>query len=148
MEVERNLQDAMRVAKNLMISPKVVPGGGATEMAIARGLEDYSANVAGVHRMPFLAVAKALEVIPRTLLENCGADVVRQITALRAKHASKGDNQKLGVNGITGKLARMDEIGVWDSFEVKIQTIKTAIESSCMLLRIDDIVSGLTRSQE
>eukprot|EP00940_MAST-03C_sp_MAST-3C-sp2_P001509 g1509.t1 len=148
MEVERNLQDAMRVAKNLMISPKVVPGGGATEMAIARELEDHSSNIAGVHRMPFLAVAKALEVIPRTLLENCGADVVRQITALRAKHASKGDNRNLGVDGVSGKICLMNEVGIWDSFEVKIQTIKTAIESSCMLLRIDDIVSGLTKTQD
>eukprot|EP00938_MAST-03A_sp_MAST-3A-sp1_P007256 g7256.t1 len=148
MEVERNLQDAMRVAKNLMVSPKLVPGGGATEMAIARGLEDYASNIAGVTRNPYLAVAKALEVIPRTLLENCGADVVRQLTALRAKHATKGENQSLGVNGVTGKLERMDKIGIWDSYEVKVQTIKTAIESSCMLLRIDDIVSGLSRTAQ
>ena len=37
----------------------------------------------------------------------------------------------------------MRELGVWDTFEVKTQTMKTAIESACMLLRIDDIVSGL-----
>ena len=87
-------------------------------------------------------------MIPRTLLENCGADVVRQLTALRAKHATKSENQNLGVNGVTGKLTRMDKLGIWDSYEVKIQTIKTAIESSCMLLRIDDIVSGLSRTAQ
>jgi len=145
MEVERNLQDAMRVAKNLMVSPKLVPGGGAIEMAVSQALMQHSTNITDVHQLPFKAVAKALEVIPRTLLENCGADVVRQITKLRAKHVN-GQNPNMGVDGTTGKLTDMAKLGVWDSYEVKVQTIKTAIESSCMLLRIDDIVSGLSKT--
>ena len=36
MEVERNLQDAMQVARNVMVNPKLLPGGGAVEMAVAR----------------------------------------------------------------------------------------------------------------
>ena len=35
MEVERNLQDAMNVARNVMVDARLVPGGGATEMAVA-----------------------------------------------------------------------------------------------------------------
>ena len=41
----------------------------------------------------------------------------------------------------------MRELGVWDTFEVKTQTMKTAIESAGMLLRIDDIVSGMQQSK-
>lgn len=37
-EVERNLQDAMGVARNIYLDPRLVPGGGAVEMAISRGL--------------------------------------------------------------------------------------------------------------
>lgn len=33
-EVERNLQDAMAVARNVMLEPRLVPGGGAVEMAL------------------------------------------------------------------------------------------------------------------
>lgn len=33
-EVERNLQDAMNSARNVMIEPLLVPGGGAVEMAL------------------------------------------------------------------------------------------------------------------
>ena len=32
-------------------------------------------------------------------------------------------------------------------YNVKSQTFKTAIEASCMLLRIDDIVSGIKKKQ-
>ncbi len=35
----------------------------------------------------FYTVGYALEVIPKTLATNCGMDVVRIITELRAKHA-------------------------------------------------------------
>jgi len=34
-EIERNLIDAMNVARNILIDPRALPGGGATEMAIA-----------------------------------------------------------------------------------------------------------------
>lgn len=36
METERNLQDALHVARNIMLNPKIVPGGGATEIAISQ----------------------------------------------------------------------------------------------------------------
>jgi T-complex protein 1 subunit gamma len=36
-EVERNLQDAMQVARNVVFEPKLLPGGGAIEMALSVG---------------------------------------------------------------------------------------------------------------
>ena len=44
-EVERNLHDAMGVARNVAIDPRLVPGGGAVEMAVSRGLNDKAAAV-------------------------------------------------------------------------------------------------------
>jgi len=37
-EVERNLADAMHVVKNIILDPRMVPGGGAFEMAVSQGL--------------------------------------------------------------------------------------------------------------
>lgn len=34
-QVERNLHDAMNVARNVITDPRLVPGGGACEMALA-----------------------------------------------------------------------------------------------------------------
>jgi len=44
-------------------------------------------------------------------------------------------------------MANMSEVEIWDPVSVKIQTFKTAIESACMLLRIDDIVSGIKKDK-
>jgi len=42
----------------------------------------------------------------------------------------------------------MKEAEIWDPVEVKNQSFKTAIESACMLLRIDDIVSGIKKQPD
>ena len=143
-EIERNLHDAMGVARNVVFEPKLLPGGGATEMAISQGLREAAKSVEGVEQWPFRAVAQAMEVIPRTLAQNCGADTIRLLTELRAKKVG-GKNPSLGIDGINGKIADMS--GVFDPYAVKTQTIKTAVEAACMLLRIDEIVSGLSKGK-
>jgi T-complex protein 1 subunit gamma len=83
------------------------------------------------------------------LAQNCGADVVRVLTELRARHAAAdGSGLMFGINGNTGKIENMKEAEIWDPVAVKIQTFKTAIESACMLLRIDDIVSGIKKQPD
>lgn len=136
-EIERNLQDAMQVVRNVVYNPKLLPGGGATEMALAVALRKEGQTVQGIQQGPFMAVGDALEVIPRTLAQNCGVSVIRTITELRAKHASAAAESKMctvGVNGVTGDLVDMHELGIWEPFSVKVQTIKTAIENACMIL--------------
>lgn len=142
-EIERNLHDAMEVVRNVVYDPKLLPGGGATEMAVSMGLRRAGLKVEGVQQRPFLVVGEAMEVIPRTLAQNCGVSVIRTVTQLRAKHAAScdeaaksGEKKKCnwGINGTSGELVDMDVHGIWEPFSVKVQTIKTAIESACMIL--------------
>merc|ERR1712004_111413 len=142
-EVERNLQDALNVARNLYQEPALVPGGGATEMEVAHLFTQKAKTLKGVIQWPYKAVASGLEVIPRTLAQNCGANTIRTLTALRAKHANEEEkNVNWGINGESGELADMSALGIWEPLSVKLQVYKTAIETAILLLRIDDIVSG------
>merc|ERR1719245_2636539 len=146
-EVERNLQDAIHVARNIFLNPFVVPGGGATEMEIAHLLTEKSKNLKGVVQWPYRALASALEVIPRTLAQNCGANTIRTLTTLRAKHA-EGNNSTFGVNGLSGKIEDMKQLGIYEPLAVKLQVYKTAVETAILLLRIDDIVSGSKKKDD
>lgn len=145
-EVERNLQDAMGVARNILKNPKLVPGGGASELTVSAALKQKSSSVEGIEKWPYEAAAIAFEAIPRTLAQNCGVNVIRTMTALQGKHAN-GENSWTGIDGNTGEISDMKEKKIWDAYNVKAQTYKTAIEASCMLLRIDDIVSGIKEKQ-
>jgi len=59
-------------------------------------LNEKAKSITGVHQWPYRAVARALEVIPRTLIQNCGASTIRTLTALRVSgscyHLYIGDN--------------------------------------------------------
>ncbi|BHF59607.1 T-complex protein 1 subunit gamma [Sparganum proliferum] len=149
-EIERNLNDAMSVVRSVGMEQRLVPGGGALEMALAQELSQKAkTSVSGIQQVAYLAVAQALEVIPRTLAQNCGANVLRQITELRAYHAiDPAKNWTMGVDGETGQLVDMKTLGVWDPVAVKSQTFKTAIETAILLLRIDDIVSGTKKASD
>jgi len=146
-EIERNLGDAMNIVRTIMMDPRVVPGGGAIEMTLANRLIENSKIQDPMIANAYKAAGQSLEIISRTLLENCGADIIRVQTQLRAKHAG-GANVNWGIDGEKGVLADMAELGVWEPIAVKAQTIKTAIESASMLLRIDEIVSGTRRPDE
>ncbi|KAF5270221.1 hypothetical protein FQA39_LY08435 [Lamprigera yunnana] len=144
-ETERNLQDAMQVARNIVLNPRLVPGGGAIEMALAHQLLQKATHG------PYRALAHALEIIPRTLAQNCGANTIRTLTALRAKHAAHSDSSKpccWGIDGESGNLVEEGPEGVWEPLTVKLQVYKTAVETAILLLRIDDIVSGSKKQGE
>ena len=145
-EIERNLTDAMSVAKNIIFHPQLSPGGGATEMAVSVRLNQRSKNIEGVAQWPYRAIAEAMEVIPRTLIQNSGSSkILPALSELGAKHAE--GQHTFGVDGDTGKIVDMKELAVWEPKAVKLQSIKTAVESACLLLRVDDICSAKSAKQ-
>ncbi|CCM03815.1 uncharacterized protein FIBRA_05964 [Fibroporia radiculosa] len=145
-EIDRNLADAMAVARNVVFNPILAPGGGATEMAISVGLHAKARSITGVEGWPFRAVADAMEVIPRTLVQNSGGNAIRVLTELRAKHAS--GESSWGIDGETGKIVDMKSYGLYESASVKIQTLKTAVEAARVLLRVDDVVQATRKDRD
>ena len=77
----------MSVARNVIFNPTLAPGGGATEMAVSVGLHAKARSIVGVEGWPFRAVADAMEVIPRTLVQNGGGNAIRVLTELRVRNA-------------------------------------------------------------
>ena len=47
-EIERNLHDALGVARNVVLNPKLVPGGGALEMELACRMMEKANHVEGI----------------------------------------------------------------------------------------------------
>ena len=56
------------MARNILLDPRLCPGGGASEMTISQALREKSKAIEGVEQWPYIAVANALEVIPRLAL--------------------------------------------------------------------------------
>lgn len=45
------IQDAMSVARNILKNPKLVPGGGATELTVSATLKQKSSSVEGIEKV-------------------------------------------------------------------------------------------------
>ncbi|KAJ7690750.1 chaperonin Cpn60/TCP-1 family [Mycena rosella] len=113
-EIDRNLVDAMSVARNIVLNPMLAPGGGATEMAISVGLQAKARSIVGVEGWPYRAVADAMEVIPRTLVQNSGGNVIRVLTELRIqtfKTAIEAARMLLRVDNVVQAVQKDKEQG-------------------------------------
>lgn len=141
--VERAIDDALRVVKCVVENGKIVAGGGASEIEVALELRSYASSIGGREQMAIKAFADALDEIPRTIARNAGLDAIDSIVNLRAKHA---ENKNAGLNIQTGTAEDMFEKGVVDPLRVKVDSIKAGSEAAQMILRIDDILRAQSSS--
>jgi chaperonin GroEL (HSP60 family) len=140
-EAERVITDALSVISDVTENNKIVAGGGAIEVEIAKELRNYSTKVGGRQQLAVEAFADAVEIIPRTLAENGGLEAIDILIELRQVHDKK-DGKHIGINVFTGKLQNSVENGIIEPIVVKEQAIKSAAESAAMILRVDDVITA------
>ncbi|MHC1598709.1 MAG: thermosome subunit alpha [Candidatus Methanofastidiosia archaeon] len=138
--VERALDDAIGVVASVIEDGTILAGGGASDMELAKGLRDVADKYSGREQLAIKAFSDALEIIPRTLAENAGLDPIDLLVELRSRHESGGKN--VGIDVFTGKASDMFEAGVIEPMRIKEQAIKSASESTIMILRIDDVIAA------
>ncbi len=139
-EAERSVHDALCVVRDIVEEPKVLAGGGAPELEIARTLKKYAETLPGREQLAVKSFAEALEAIPTTLTENAGLDPIDILSELRAKH-EKGETWA-GIEVHSGKVQDMREAGVFEPISVKKQVIKSATEAASMILKVDDVIAA------
>lgn len=139
-EMERNLHDGISVARIAISSQGLIPGGGATDMAISNNLINKSRIFKNNNFYIYRAIASSLEIIPRTLVENCGVNVIKKIVELKGNQENKFCNY--GIEGRGGNIIDCRKIGLFELPEVKINAYKVAFENASILLKIDKILKG------
>ena len=138
-EVDRSIHDSLMVVKDVIEKPSIVTGGGSAEAYLAGQLNEWADSFDGRESLAIKQYAEALEAIPLTIAENAGMDPINTIISLRAKQNSgkKGS----GINAREGKIGDMYSLNIVEPLVVKEQIIKSATETACMILRIDDVIA-------
>ena len=140
-EVERCFADALGVACQLLEEPMLLPGGGATQVALARHLRRQAESIPGREQLAVEAYADALEVIPRTLAENAGLDPLDTLLRVVAQQAAGGEGaSNIGVDVITKQPSNMLNQGVVEPLRITRQVLAGATEAALSVLRIDDVL--------
>jgi T-complex protein 1 subunit gamma len=80
LELFRILDDTLKVGRNLLSMPALGPGGGASEVGISVFLRKRAGELDSIEQLAYGAAPLAFEVIPRTLIQNCGKSPMKVLT--------------------------------------------------------------------
>ncbi|MFW9956686.1 MAG: thermosome subunit alpha [Candidatus Odinarchaeota archaeon] len=139
-EVDRALNDALYVVRDVVMHPQVTYGGGALASEISKQLRNYASTLEGREQYAVNAFADAVESLPTTLAENAGLDPIDVIVNLRKSHTD--GHTFHGINLISGKVDDMKKARVVEAAIVNKQIVMSAAEAAQMILKIDDVISS------
>ncbi len=148
-EAERAIHDALMVMKDVFEDRRIVPGAGATEVAIALYLEDWAqkdGSLSGKEKEAIIEFANALLGIPKTLIENMGGDTIELLGELRKRNANEPG--KWGFNAINGEIVNVWERKLVDPYKVKRYILSTGSDAAITILRIDDVIASKPKKEE
>lgn len=141
-EMERSLHDSLSSVKRTLESGYVVPGGGAVETSLSVYLENFATTLGSREQLAIAEFSSALLIIPKTLAVNAAKDASELVAKLCAYHAASQNDMKknyrtCGLNLLEGKIQDNVKAGVLEPSISKIRSLKSAVEASIAILRID-----------
>jgi len=139
-EIERAMTDAVGDVASALKTGLVVGGAGAPEIELSMALRRYANSLSGREQLAVEAFANAMEVIPKTLVENAGLDPIDTMTDLRSAHSKK--QKWAGIDVFSGKVMDAWKRGVIEPLKIKTQAVSSAAEVAVMVLRIDDVIAS------
>ena len=145
-EAERSLHDALAVISQTVKEPRVTYGGGCVEMFMANAVDDQAKLTKGKKAIAVESFAHALRQLPTILADNAGYDSSDLVAQLRAAHYAGQNN--MGLDMQEGKIASMEDLGVYESYKLKRQVVLSASEAAEMILRVDDILRSTPRKRD
>ncbi|KAJ1884567.1 T-complex protein 1 subunit theta, partial [Kickxella alabastrina] len=154
-DAERAVDDGVNVVKALTKDPRLVPGGCAAEMELARLVQDAADRTAGINQHAMKAFAQALEVFARTMGDNAGVDSTALVAKLIAAHHAKAKTTvagaligpSIGVDVDCDHEPRLVDAlaqGILDPLAVKSWGLTYATQAALTVLQVDQIVMAKT----
>lgn len=145
-EAQRSIHDVLCVLSRVVKEPRIVYGGGSSEMLMADAVEKLAHKTMGKQQFAMESFASALRSLPTIIADNGGYDSSELIPKLRALH-TKGEFSK-GINMNKGIVADMADLKINESLAVKRQALISAAEAAEMILRVDNILKSAPRRRQ
>lgn len=145
-EAERSLHDALCILTATVKDPRIIYGGGCTEVLMAQAIDRQVESTPGKKALAMSAFARALRQLPAIVADNGGYDSAELVTQLRAAHAA--GKSSYGLDMYNGTIGDMEDLGVAEAFKSKLCVLMSASEAAEMILRVDDIIKCAPRQRE
>jgi len=139
-DIERAVDDGVNVFKGLCKDGHLTPGGGATEIELARQVSQWAETHPGLEQYSINKFGEALEIIPRVLAENSGVKPKEVISKLYAAHSEGNKNMGFDIDGESGEIKDCAEGNILDLMIAKKWALKYATNAAATVLRVDQII--------
>lgn len=137
-EIVGAVDDAIDLVAMAVMDGQVVPGAGATAMAVAADLREYAPSVAAREQLAIEAFAESLEDLVGALARECGLDPLDAVSRLRAAQRRSGPSTGLDPTGADPVDAWA--AGVVEPRRVFSQALETARLVAEQLLMTDAVL--------
>lgn len=139
-QLESTMSDAVEVVAQVAYDGRVLPGGGAPELEMARAVDAVARDRDDRSQLAADAFGEALISIPRILLQNAGLDPIDRLHAQQAAHHD--GEWFAAVDLETGAVIDARKRGIRETLTVKRHAISVSLDAACMLVRIDGILES------
>ncbi|XP_066998690.1 T-complex protein 1 subunit theta [Anabrus simplex] len=139
-DIERAVDDGVNTFKGITKDGRFVPGGGATEIELARQIASYGETLPGLEQYAITKFASALESFVKILAENSGVKANEVVSKLYAVHEEGKKNFGFDIEGEGAAVKDMAEAGVLDLYIMKLWGMKYATNAACTILKVDQII--------
>jgi T-complex protein 1 subunit theta len=136
-DVERAVDDGVNAIKTLCRDRRLVPGAGATEIHLAKKIQDYAKTQPGLDQYAIEKFGQALEIIPRTIADNAGLKAEEILADL---YAHTGESNHWGIDVADGKVKDVTEINILDCWDTKSWALKLTTDAVLTILKVDQII--------
>ncbi|MBD3352640.1 MAG: hypothetical protein GF364_14230 [Candidatus Lokiarchaeota archaeon] len=151
-QVKRGLLKLIYAYINLLRMPKILYGGGNTELAFAqylkKSLSSQNFRIKSNYKIIYCIqeILEGFYIIPSLLMENAGINSKKGLSILISKYIN--DVRNIGFNVINLQIEDMRHAHVYDNFSAKNHLYLTLFESLKQIVRIDKIINKKSISKK
>jgi len=139
-DIERAVDDGVNTFKAMSRidgEVKFLPGAGACDLELARLIKSWGETVSGQDQYAIQKFSEALEIVPKILAENSGANPTDILSKLYSQHSEGKVTMGVDVNG---KVVDSREIGIYDLLVGKKRALELATNAAVTILRISQLI--------
>lgn len=137
-EAERSIHDALCVISQTVKETRTLFGAGCSETIMALAVSELAKKTVGKKSIAMEAFSRALLMLPTIICDNAGYDSSELVSQLKAAHYT--GKKTSGIDIEKGTIGDAKELGIMESFKVKLGILLNASEAAEMLLRVDNII--------
>ncbi|CAG2109287.1 unnamed protein product [Medioppia subpectinata] len=139
-DIERAIDDGVNTFKALTRDGRLVAGGGAVEIAMARRIALYAETLPGLEQYSVGKFADSLQSLPVALADNAGIKSTDMISLLQTAHQNDKSTTAINIDSDVAAVVDAIEANIYDLYLTKYWGIKYATDVANTILQVDQII--------